>query len=285
LMPVQTRIAETSDCRAGRDFYEGRFTSTDRSSGSLKNLLIRKERFFIRHLKGERGSVLDLGCGGGWNYFSSVGKVAGLDLSHASLRGAREVYALPAQGAATALPFADSSFDFVVSLDFLGHVRLQDKEKVLAEIHRVLRPGGRTLHYIETLSDDPLNRFARRSPELYQRYLIAPEGHVGIEPPASTYARFRARGFDPVQEVAVYKGALYVQRFVQYFDNEYKRKSVLIRLLVALLKPIARIGLLALAANLAITGAFELFDRLLPESWAGGVLVSYAKPQRRGSSI
>ena len=78
-------------------------------------------------------------------------------------------------------------------------------------------------------------------------------------------------------EVAAYKGALYVERFLQCFDNEYRDKSAVIRLLVALLRPIARVRPLALAANLAITGLFEVFDRLLPESWAGGVLVSYVK--------
>jgi SAM-dependent methyltransferase len=277
------RAAE-ADPQTSRDFYEGRWTSTDRSSGSLRNLLVKKERFFIRQLRGTRGTVLDLGCGGGWSFFARLGKVAGLDLSHESLYSAGNIYALPAQASATALPFADESFDYVVSLDFLGHVPLQEKDVVLAEINRVLRPGAATLHYIETLSDDPLNAFARRYPELYERYLIAPEGHVGIEPPAETFARFRVRGFEPMREVAAYKGLVYVERFIQYFDNEYREKSALLRLIVALLRPIAQVKPLALAANLAITGAFELFDRLLPQSWAGGVLVSYVKPAAADSS-
>jgi SAM-dependent methyltransferase len=272
---------DTAKSFEGREFYEGRWTSTDRSSGSLRNLLVKKERFFVRQLGGKRGTLLDLGCGGGWDYFAGVGSVAGIDLSHGSVSSAREIYALAAQGAATALPFADGSFDFVVSLDFLGHVPLRQKERVLEEIRRVLRPGGRTLHYIETHSNDPWNRFARKWPQLYERYLIAPEGHVGIESPAATYARFREKGLHPLAEIAAYKGALYVERFVQYFDNEYRSKSALISVLVALLKPIARIRPLAGVANLAITALFEVFDRLLPEDWAGGVLVSYLKPAGR----
>ncbi|TET50383.1 MAG: class I SAM-dependent methyltransferase [Anaerolineales bacterium] len=263
---------------AAHDFYEGKWTSTDRGSGSLKNLLIKKERFFVRQLRGEHGTVLDLGCGGGWYHFARIGPVAGLDLSHASLCSAKEVYSLPTQGLATALPYADESFALVVSLDFIGHVPIDKKDLLLSEIYRVLRSGGKTLHYIETLSADPLNSFARRHPDLYERYLIAPDGHVGIETPTATYSRFRAKGFEPVSETAAYKGAVYVERFVRYFDNEYRDRSLSIRLLVALLKPIARLKPLALAANLLITAAFELFDPLLPQRWAGGVLVCYTKP-------
>lgn len=43
----------------------------------------------------------------------------------------------------TALSFADSSFDFVLSFDVLEHV--PDYRSALAEFHRVLKPGGRVL--------------------------------------------------------------------------------------------------------------------------------------------
>lgn len=263
-------------------FYEGKWTETDLSAGSLRNLLVKKERFFLRQLRGRRGIVLDMGCGGGWRYFTRLGKVVGLDLSHASLRNARQIYPLAVQASGTALPFADATFDFVVSLDLLGHIPVQEKGRLVSEIWRVLRPGGQTVHYVETLSEDPMNTFARRYPDLYYRHVVAPEGHVGLETPAATFERFRRAGFTPVYERPVYKGAVYVERFVQYFDNAYREHSRLIRLLVAVLRPLTRIKPLALLANLLVTLYFEAFDPILPEGWAGGVLVCYAREPESG---
>src|SRR5690606_26579542 len=40
----------------------------------------------------------------------------------------------------TALPFADGSCDIVIAMHMLYHVA--DQEKALAELHRVLKPGG-----------------------------------------------------------------------------------------------------------------------------------------------
>jgi len=42
-------------------------------------------------------------------------------------------------GKATELPFADKSFDFVVSTDMLEHVPVQDRQKVISEILRCTR--------------------------------------------------------------------------------------------------------------------------------------------------
>jgi ubiquinone/menaquinone biosynthesis C-methylase UbiE len=259
------------------EFYKGRWTSTDYSNGSLRNYLIKKQRFFIRQLQGKRGKVADLGCGGGWKFFARIGSVIGIDLSFPSLQNAKQVYNNVVQADVAFLPFIDNSFDVVVSSDLLGHIPLDRKDQVLLEIYRVLKPGGLTVHYVETFSNDPLSAFARKYPDLYQRYIIAPEGHIGIETVSKTMERFRRVGFVPVHEVAAYKGFVYLQRFIQYFDNEYKEKSSCIRLLVTLFKLLSRVNLLTNLINLGITLCFEILDPVLPTNWAGGVLLCYTK--------
>ena len=96
--------------------------------------------------------VLDLGCGGGLlaERFAGEGaEVVGVDPMLACCRAGREHAAassLPidyARMRGESLSFAPASFDVVVAADVLEHV--DDLPRVLAEVSRVLRPGGRLL--------------------------------------------------------------------------------------------------------------------------------------------
>jgi SAM-dependent methyltransferase len=261
------------------DFYknEGRWAAPDMTSGGIRNLLVRKQRFFVKRLRGRTGTLLDLGCGGGWRVFAQGRSVAGLDISQRSLEAARSLYGTVAAAHWTALPFAENTFDTIVSSDVLGHVEFPDKPAVFAELYRVLKPGGRTLHYIEAEGVDPVTRFNKRHPELYKRHFIDPEGHVGMEKPTAIFDRFRRAGFRPVSERGAYKVLVYVNRAIQLYDNDYRRVSRLrnawaggARLLMKS-KPGETVG------NLAVAAALELGDRLLPTDWASGVIVEYTK--------
>jgi 2-polyprenyl-3-methyl-5-hydroxy-6-metoxy-1,4-benzoquinol methylase len=96
--------------------------------------------------------VLDVGCGAGLLALlkrKGVG-LAGVDLSEDCARAARaNGYDHAAAADLRRLPFADATFDYVVSLDVLGHVPLEDQDAVISEVRRVLRPGGVTMHGIE----------------------------------------------------------------------------------------------------------------------------------------
>ncbi len=94
--------------------------------------------------------VLELGCGGAqWSIALArrAARATGLDVSEAQLAFARSLVAgagVPVrlvQGDAEALPFADTSFD-VVFCDH-GAMSYCDPSRIVPEVARVLRPGGR----------------------------------------------------------------------------------------------------------------------------------------------
>ena len=100
-----------------------------------------------------RGHVLELGCGGGINMeFYRPGQIesfSGLDPSPELLAmtvaaaAARGIEADIREGVGEAMPFESGSFDTVVTTFTLCSVT--DQAAVLAEIRRVLKPGGTAL--------------------------------------------------------------------------------------------------------------------------------------------
>jgi demethylmenaquinone methyltransferase/2-methoxy-6-polyprenyl-1,4-benzoquinol methylase len=73
----------------------------------------------------------------------SQGRIIGIDLSEAMLEEARPLGIPLIQGAAEALPFADSSIDFLTVGYALRHI--PDLPRMLDEFRRVLRPDGTLL--------------------------------------------------------------------------------------------------------------------------------------------
>ncbi len=99
---------------------------------------------FRKHA-GER--VLEVGCGTGCDLlqFGKHGAdVVGVDITPEHLRLARERVgglAEVRQADATELPFEDASFDYVYSHGVIHHI--EKPRRVVEEIFRVLKPGGR----------------------------------------------------------------------------------------------------------------------------------------------
>jgi ubiquinone/menaquinone biosynthesis C-methylase UbiE len=140
--------------------------------------------------------ALEIGCATGYLTFAlaaeGVARAVGLDKKLHGYVGALErprmqTLLVPSEGSdprlvegdATAMPFDDESFDVVLSVTTLEHV--SQIPEVFREIHRILRPGGLTLHVVDPwfsprgghslcLLDSPWGH-VRLAPDDFDRYV------------------------------------------------------------------------------------------------------------------
>lgn len=90
--------------------------------------------------------VLDAGCGEGVLVDEYAGRlhIEGLDPNYSSDR--------VKTGSLTALPYGDGRFDRALCLDVLEHLTFEEQPVAIAELHRVIRPGGELLVSIPNLA-------------------------------------------------------------------------------------------------------------------------------------
>jgi SAM-dependent methyltransferase len=90
--------------------------------------------------------VLDAGCGEGVLVEEFAGRLAieGVDQHYSS--------AVVRSGSLTALPYAEASFDRALCLDVLEHLTFEEQPRALAELHRILTPGGELLVSVPNLA-------------------------------------------------------------------------------------------------------------------------------------
>lgn len=90
--------------------------------------------------------VLDAGCGEGVLVEEFAGQldIEGLDPNYSSDR--------VRSGSLMSLPYADDSFDRALCLDVLEHLTFDEQPRALAELQRVLRPGGELLLSVPNLA-------------------------------------------------------------------------------------------------------------------------------------
>ncbi len=187
-------------------------------------------------------SVLDLGCGRGgvveliWR---DVKLAAGLDPDALSLMGHRAPGMPILRGVGEHLPFADASFDLVVSVWVLEH--LKEPSTVFGEVARVLRPGGHFVFLTPNLRNPllVLNRIGKTVPLLQTRLV------------SRFYGRREADTF-PVQYRANTVGAL-------------RRLAAASGLEVAELRVVPDPTYLAVNGFMFTTSVFA--ERLMPRGW------------------
>ena len=147
--------------------------------GPLEALTTPQAAKVVRHAEVRAGQrVLDVGCGTGVVAVTAAlrgAHVTGLDLTPALLEQAREngriaeVTVEWLEGDAESLPFEDAVFDAVLSQ--FGHMFAPRPEVAVAEMLRVLKPGG-TIAF----STWPPELYVGRNFLLIGRYLPPPHG-------------------------------------------------------------------------------------------------------------
>jgi SAM-dependent methyltransferase len=164
---------------------------------------------FVKLKKGE--VVLDLGCGAGLDlyfYAKAVGedgKICGLDISEDMVNKAVNNMktigidnVIIKCGSSDNLPFEDNYFDIVASN---GIYNLSpDKEKVMKEVFRVLKPGGRTV-FCEIILKDKLPEDIRKNIDDWFRCI------GGALPESEFFALMEKVGFKNIDIISKIRNA------------------------------------------------------------------------------
>lgn len=151
--------------------------------------------------------VLDAGCGEGIlvEEYATRLAIEGIDVSYTSDRVRR--------GSLTALPQAEGSLDRALCLDVLEHLTFEDQPKALAELHRVLKPGGELLVSIPNLA-----HLQSRVQFLLRGRLIRTASelkHPGDRPAGDYIAMAKRAGFQIVARHGIFPTIPVVTRLIR----------------------------------------------------------------------
>ncbi len=106
---------------------------------------LERVRTFLEALPAD-ARVLDAGCGEGVvvDEFHARVRIEGLDPNYSSAR--------VRQGSLLALPYEATTFNHALCLDVLEHLSFDEQPRALAELFRVLKPGGMLLVTVPNLA-------------------------------------------------------------------------------------------------------------------------------------
>jgi SAM-dependent methyltransferase len=163
-----------------------------------------RDRFFLRYIPARRPQqqILDLGCGSGRRYVAERGLVTGVDLTAPLLEEAKTIYEhVYLHDILNMSPIIkDQQFDVVISSDVIGHIPFEEKDRLYAEIARVTKIGGLSVHFIECKHDTPLTNLVQsRWPQVFQKHFIDRVGHIGMETVDQIVGNFKKNGFEVIR--------------------------------------------------------------------------------------
>jgi SAM-dependent methyltransferase len=142
-MPVSSPVLRSGEYATRGDYHRQPDPDWDYYPTYIAKL--ERVRRWLQQLP-PRTRVLDAGCGEGIlvEEFAHQLAIEGIDSSYSS--------PLVRRGSLTALPYESSSFDRALCLDVLEHLSFEEQPAALAELFRVLRPGGELLVSVPNLA-------------------------------------------------------------------------------------------------------------------------------------
>lgn len=172
-------------------------------------------------------SILDLGCGTGhWtlSLARQCQEAVGIDISESNIRFARNFVRNShlkhrVQFLCTTLEqagFSPGSFDRIFSFCVLEHIK--NPEKVLAEVFRILKPGGQLHISVDSLANIRDKALLNKHKQEYSVYRYFTE--------ASLRQQLTAVGFEVMGIYPILKGNFARQEFEKRIQARYKRTLV-----------------------------------------------------------
>lgn len=185
-------------------------------------VLRERHRLELLEVNGERGRLLDVGCGdgsrlarlrrNGWD-------VHGLDVDPVSVRVARERYGLDVHlGPLETAPYTQDSFDTIISSHVIEHVH--EPLVVLRQAYRLLQPGGQLVAVTPNVASLGHARYVE-----HWRGLEPPR-HLHLFSPASLEALARAAGFAHVDVRTTPARAQSMARMSLYIADHRARRRL-----------------------------------------------------------
>jgi ubiquinone/menaquinone biosynthesis C-methylase UbiE len=116
-------------------------------------------------------------------------------------------------GSLTALPFPDATFDRALCLDVLEHLTFDEQPRALAELFRVLKPGGALLVSIPNLA-----HLQSRVHFLLQGRLIrtaSVDKHPGDRPAADYMEMAKRAGFELTTRTGIFPTVPVLTRWIR----------------------------------------------------------------------
>ena len=156
-----------------------------------------RDKAALGHIAGDR--IVDIGCGEGITLEKLVTlypdrQIVGIDSEPENIDICQK-HGLPIQyGTVFDLPFEDNAIDCVLFFEVIEH--LDEPEKALAEIRRILKPGGRL---ILIFPNDRMFMISRLLTGMVKEAFYD-AGHVMHWTPSKIRKALKASGFSPVAQ-------------------------------------------------------------------------------------
>ena len=221
---VEANPNETAPVRKGEYARSGEFHRNLNPNWSYYPIYVNKMEVvdeLLQRYNCKQGRILDAGCGEGVlveKYAQQGWDIVGVDKNYGS--------AYVREGNLLDIPFEDNHFDTVMALDVLEHLNYNQQNPALAELKRVLKPGGTIIFSCPNLA-----HFTGRLKLMFRGKLLrtATWGHHPGDRPMCEYEElFFHAGFEMMERTGLFPT---VPPFYRMIMRHPAKSANLVRLL------------------------------------------------------